>query len=185
MNRTYPIVRKKVPLWVEILIVLLGVAGAITFFSLYDRAMPSASVNVTVSRAQAESIAKDYLTQFGYSPQGYKFALSFSGDSSPLYYLQRTLGVEESNRRMAQEGWPLYYWSARWFRPMEKEEFYVYLKPDGDFMGLSHIVKEDAPGAQVSQDEAGGIAEDFLSQYAGWDTSKWEQAQPLRLWPTW
>ncbi|MFL7869075.1 MAG: GNAT family N-acetyltransferase [Anaerolineales bacterium] len=177
MNRTYPIVRKKMPLWVEILIVLLGVAGAITFFSLYDRAMPSASVNVTVSRAQAESIAKDYLTQFGYSPQGYKFALSFSGDSSPLYYLQRTLGVEESNRRMAQEGWPLYYWSARWFRPMEKEEFYVYLKPDGDFMGLSHIIKEDAPGAQVSQEEAGGIAEDFLSQYAGWDSSKWEQVE--------
>jgi len=177
MNRTYPIVRQKTPLWVEILIIILGVAGAITFFNQYDRAMPSASVDVTVSRAQAESTARDYLTQLGYTPQDYKFALSFSGDSSPLYYLQRTLGVEESNRRMAEEGWPLYYWNARWFKPLEKEEFYVYLKPNGDFLGLHHIIKEDAPGAQISQEEAGGIAADFLTQYAGWDPSKWEQIQ--------
>ncbi|MGB7876586.1 MAG: GNAT family N-acetyltransferase [Anaerolineales bacterium] len=177
MNRTYPIVRQKTSLWVEILIVLFGVAGAMTFFNLYERAMPSASVDVTISRAQAENIARDYLVQFGYAPQDYKFALSFSGDSSPLYYLQRTLGVEESNRRMAEEDWPLYYWSARWFKPMEKEEFYVYLMPDGEFLGLNHVIKEDAPGADVSQEAASAIAEDFLSQYAGWDSSNWEQVE--------
>jgi len=158
--------------------VVLGVTGAITFFNLYDRAMPSASVDVTISRSQAEEIATDYLARFGYAPQDYKFALSFSGDSSPLYYLQRTLGVEESNRRMAEEGWPLFYWNARWFKPLEKEEFYVYLKPDGEFMGLYHVIKEDALGAQVSQEEAGSsIAADFLTQYAGWDASKWEQVE--------
>jgi membrane protease YdiL (CAAX protease family) len=177
MNRTYPIVRQKTPLWVEVLIVLFGVAGAITFFSMYDRALPSASVDVVVSRAQATDIAKEYLAQLGYEPEGYKFALSFSDDSSPLYYLQRTLGVEESNRRMAEEGWPLYYWSARWFKPLEKEEFYVYLKPDGEFLGLSHVIKEDSPGAEVSLDEAEGIAADFLSQYTGWEPSKWEQVE--------
>jgi hypothetical protein len=100
MNRTYPIVRQKTPIWAEILIVILGVAGAITFFTLYDRAMPSASVDVTVSRAQAEGIAKDYLAQFGYIPQDYKFALSFSGDSSPLYYLQRALVQAVRKRRV-------------------------------------------------------------------------------------
>jgi len=177
MDRTYPIVRQKTPLWVEILIVLLGVAGAIAFFSLYDRALPSASVDVTISRAQAEDIAREYLDQLGYMPQDYKFALSFSGTSSPLYYLQRTLGVEESNRRMAEEDWPLYYWNARWFKPMEKEEFYVYLMPDGKFLGLNHIIKEDAPGADVTQEKANVIAEDFLSQYADWDPSKWEQVE--------
>ncbi len=177
MNRTYPIVRQKTPLWVEALIVVLGVAGAITFFSLYDRALPSASVDVTISRSQAEEIATDYLHQFGYEPQDYKFALSFSGSGSPLYYLQRTLGVEESNRRMAEEEWPLYYWSARWFKPMEKEEFYIYLMPDGDFLGVNHLVREDAPGADIPQVEANTIAEGFLSQYAGWDSSNWEQVE--------
>ena len=100
VNRTYPLVRQKTPLWADILIVVLGVAGAITFFVLYDRALPSASVDVNISRSQAEQIASDYLDQFEGIPQDYKFALSFSGDSSPLYYLQRTLGVEDFNQRM-------------------------------------------------------------------------------------
>lgn len=177
MYRTYPITRQKTPMLVDILIAILGIAGTVIFFSFYERALPSASVDVTISRSQAEQIATEYLNQLGYAPQSYKFSLSFSGASSPLYYLQRTLGVEEFNLRMAEEGWPLYYWNARWFKPMEKEEFYIYLKPDGEFMGLSHIIKEDAPGAQVSQDEAGGIAEDFLSKYAGWVPSNWEQVE--------
>jgi GNAT superfamily N-acetyltransferase len=177
MNRTYPIVRQKTPLWVDILIALLGVTGAIVFFTFYERALPSASVDVTISRSQAGEIATDYLRQIGDVPQDYKFALSFSGDSSPLYYLQRTLGVEESNKRMAQEEWPLYYWIARWFKPMEKEEFYVYLTPDGEFLGINHVIKEDAPGADISQDEAGIIAESFLSEFAGWDSSNWEQVE--------
>ncbi|MBT3190649.1 MAG: CPBP family intramembrane metalloprotease [Anaerolineae bacterium] len=78
---------------------------------------------------------------------------------------------------MAEEEWPLYYWKARWFKPLEKEEFIVYLMPDGDFLGFKHIMGEDALGAAISQDEANLIAERFLIQYAGWDASKWEQVE--------
>ena len=177
MKRSYPLTRQKTPLWVDILIVFFGVTGAIIFFTFYDRALPSASVDVSISRAEAEKIATDYLGQFGYTPHDYKFANSFSGGGSSLYYLQRTLGVEESNRRMANEEWPLYYWSARWFKPMEKEEFVIYLMPDGEFLGFRRVIKEDAPGADIPQEDAGVIAESFLSQYAGWDAAKWEQVE--------
>jgi hypothetical protein len=177
MIRSYPISHQKPKLWVEILITVLGITGAFIFFALYETALPDASVDVTISRAQAKEIAESELKELGYSVDGYKSALSFSSDSSAAYYLQRTLGVEEYNSRLEKEQWPIYYWSARWFKPEQKEEFYVYLMPDGSFLGLNHIIKEDAPGAEISQEQAKVVAESFLTKNAGWQADEWEQIE--------
>jgi membrane protease YdiL (CAAX protease family) len=177
MSRSYPVSHQKSKLWVEILITILGVAGVLIFFALYETAFPDASVDVTISRSQAKEIAENQLKELGYSVDGYKSALSFSSDSSAAYYLQRTLGVEEYNARLEQEQWPIYYWSARWFQPEQKEEFYVYLMPDGSFLGLNHIIKEDAPGLNISQEQARVVAESFLTKYADWQANEWEPIQ--------
>lgn len=177
MSRSYAISRPKPKLWVEILITLLGILGVIVFFALYESAFPDASVDVTISRAQAREIATQHLEQWGYSVEGYDFALSFSDDSQAAYYLQRTLGIEESNTRLARENWPLYYWSARWFKPLQKEEFRIYLKPDGKLLGLSHIIEEEAPGANIPIEDAQQIAETFLATYANWQASDWERVE--------
>ncbi len=177
MNRSYPVSRQKPKLWVEILITVLGIAGVIIFFALYETAFPDASVDVSISRSQAKEIAEKQLKELGYSVDGYKSALSFSSDSSAAYYLQRTLGVEEYNARLDKEQWPIYYWSARWFQPEQKEEFYVYLMPDGSFLGLNHVIKEDAPGASISQEQAKIVAETFLTKYANWQADEWEQVE--------
>jgi hypothetical protein len=177
MNRSYPVSRQKSKLWVEILITVLGITGVFIFFALYESAFPDASVDVTISRTQAKEIAENQLRELGYSVEEYQSALSFSSDSSAAYYLQRTLGVEAYNAHLQSEQWPLYYWSARWFKPEEKEEFYVYLMPDGSFLGLNHIIKEDAPGANISQEQAKIVAESFLTKYAGWQADAWEQIE--------
>jgi hypothetical protein len=177
MSRSYPVTQQKPKLWVEILITILGIAGVFIFFALYENAFPDASVDVTISRAQAREIAENQLNEMGYSVEGYKSALSFSSDSTAAYYLQRTMGIEEYNARLEKEQWPIYYWSARWFKPEQKEEFYVYLMPDGSFLGLNHIIKEDAPGADISQEEAKLVSEAFLTKYADWNASEWEQVE--------
>jgi hypothetical protein len=82
-------------------------------------------VNVAISRSQAKQIASEQLNRLGYSVEEYQFSLSFSSDSQAEYYLQRTLGVQDFNSRLADEKWPIYFWSARWFKPLEKEEFRV------------------------------------------------------------
>ncbi len=175
MNRLYPVSRQRPKLWVEILITVLGIAGICIFFALYESALPDASVDVTISRAQAKEIAENQLKEMGYSVEGYKSALSFSSDSSAAYYLQRTIGIEEYNAQLESEQWPIYYWSARWFKPEQKEEFYVYLMPDGSFLGLNHIIKEDAPGADISQEQAKVVAEAFLTKNANWQAEQWEE----------
>ncbi len=178
MERTYPIAKEQKHPWIELLITLFGIFGAVIFFTQYDRALPSASVDVSVTRPQAQQIATDYLADFGYTPgEGYKSTLSFGGGGLSLIYIQRTLGVEEFNRRIAVEKWPIYRWTARWFKPQEKEEFYVYLSPSGEFLGFDHIIMEDTPGATIPQEQAQTVAEDFLAQYAGWDAAAWERIE--------
>jgi ribosomal protein S18 acetylase RimI-like enzyme len=177
MSRSYPVARQKPKLWVEILITVLGIAGIFIFFALYETAFPDATVDVTISRAQAQEIAENQLKELGYSIDGYKSALSFTSDSSAAYYLQRTLGVEEYNTRLENEQWPIYFWSARWFKPEEKEEFYVYLMPDGSFLGLDHVIKEEAPSTNISQEQAKLVAESFLTKYANWQADEWEQIE--------
>ena len=134
MIRNYTTSHEKPQLWMEILITVLGILGVIIFFALYERAYPDASVNVSISRGQAQQAALGYLNRFGYAVEGYEFALSFSSDSQAAIYLQRTLGIEEYNSRLAAEHWPIYYWSARWFKPQEKEEVRIYLTPGGRFL---------------------------------------------------
>ncbi len=155
----------------------MALAGVFIFFALYETAFPDASVDVSISRDQAMEIAESQLKELGYSVEGYKSALSFSSNSSAAYYLQRTLGIEEYNARLEKEQWPIYFWSARWFQPGQKEEYYVYLMPDGSFLGLNHIIREDAPGENISQEQAKIVAEAFLTKYAGWQAEEWEQIQ--------
>jgi hypothetical protein len=177
MNHFYPVSRPKPKLWTEILITMFGIAGVFIFFALYEKAFPDASVDVTISRTQAEQIATEQMHQLGYSVEGYTFALSFSSDSQAAYYLQRTLGIETSNIRLEQEKWPIYYWTARWFKPLQKEEFRVYLTPDGKFLGLNHIIREDSTGTNIPQEKAQLLAETFLAQHANWRSVDWERIE--------
>ena len=174
MNRIYTVSNRKPQLWVEILITILGIAGVITFLAVYESAFPDASMDVTISRPQAKEIAEEQLSRLGHTLEGYQFALSFLSDWQAAVYLQRTLGIEEYNTRLAQEKWPLYYWSARWFKPLEKEEFRVYLMPDGRLLGFNHIIKEDLPGINIAQADAQRVAQSFLTQQVNWHTDEWE-----------
>jgi len=90
--------------------------------------------------------------------------------------LQRTLGVSDTNRLIRETQVSIWYWRARWFRPLQKEEFLVYLAPDdGQVVALFHTLLEDAPGASLSQEEARALAQDYLAQDRGWDLEDWEE----------
>ena len=177
MNRTYPINARQRPIWPELFITLLGIIGVILYLSFYDVALPSAAIDLKYSREQISQLADSQLREFGFSPDGYEFALSFNEDYMSSYYLQRNLGVEETNMRLANEKWPLHNWTARWYKPLEKEEFYIRFSPQGEFMGFDHIIAEDAPGADITIEEAQATAESFLTQYSNWDAVNWERIE--------
>jgi len=47
--------------------------------------------------------------------------------------------------------------------------------PDGKIVALTHSVLEDAPGADIPQDEARALAEAYLTEDRGWNLSDWEE----------
>ncbi len=177
MNRTYPVKNQHGNIWLELLITLLGIVGVILFLSFYDHALPSAAIDLKYSRAQISQFAESKLQKLGFSPAGYKFSLSFNEDNMASYYFQRKLGVEVTNIRLANEKWPLHFWSARWYKPLEKEEFSMRFSPQGEFLGFNHVIAEDAPGASIPIEQAQVAAEKFLTQNSNWSAADWERVE--------
>ena len=130
----------------ERLITLIGLLSLLLFLVFYDSAFPSAAIDLALSRAEITRHAKAYLQDQGVEVEGYEFALAFTGDWWAAYYLQLTLGIPGTNQLIQETGIPIWYWRARWFRPLQKEEFRVYLSPGGEVVALSHTLLEDAPG---------------------------------------
>jgi len=160
---------------------VLGVVGFLAFVLLYDRAFPSAALDLSLSRQEIAARAADYMRARGYDLSGYKSALSFHEEWMPSVYLQNTLGIPQTNLLAQQEQLPLWLWEARWFRPLQKEEYHLSLMPDGTVVALTHSVMEDAPGADLSEQEALAIAERYLFEDRGWDLAHWEPVSSSSL----
>jgi membrane protease YdiL (CAAX protease family) len=147
----------------DVLLTLLGVLGIVLFLALYNEAFPDATIELTLSRDQIAQHATDYLAAQGYDVSDYEFVVDFDQSWWASVYLQRTLGVAETNRLVKAERLPIWTWNARWFKPQQQEEFSLELMPDGEVIGFTHTISESAPGAALDQAAARAIAEKHLS----------------------
>jgi membrane protease YdiL (CAAX protease family)/GNAT superfamily N-acetyltransferase len=147
----------------DLLLTLCGLLGLVLFLALYDQALPDAAIDLTLSRDQIAQRANAYLKVQGYDVEGYEFVVDFDESAWASIYLQRTLGVAETNRLVKAERLPIWTWNARWFKPQQQEEFSLELMPDGEVIGFSHTIPESAPGAALDQDEARNIAAKYLT----------------------
>lgn len=158
--------------------VLLAVAGALglaAFLLLYKRAFPQASVPMRVSRQEARERALAFLEERGAALNGYREASAYQGSNLVLVFLQRTLGLEQASR-WARDEVPVWTWSFRWFRPLQKEEWQVQVGMDGRVVEYRHLVDEAAAGADLPQDSALALAE-TLVRARGWDLAAWERVE--------
>jgi GNAT superfamily N-acetyltransferase len=147
----------------DVLLTLFGLLGIMLFLALYDEAFPDAAIDLTLSRDQIAQRADEYLKLQGYDVAAYESVLNFNQDSRASFYLQRTLGVAETNRLVKAERLPIWTWNARWFKPQQQEEFSLELMPDGEVIGFSHTISETAPGAALDLAAARVIAKKYLT----------------------
>jgi GNAT superfamily N-acetyltransferase len=147
----------------DVLLTLCGLLGLVLFLALYDEAFPDAAIDLTLSRDQIMQRANDYLQSQGYDVGDYESVVNFSQNWWPSIYLQRTLGVAETNRLVKAERLPVWTWNARWFKPQQQEEFSLELMADGEVIGFSHTISETAPGAALDLAAARIIAEKYLT----------------------
>jgi hypothetical protein len=142
---------------------LLG-AGAVGFaaFALFYRsANPRADVPLRVTRAAAVDTARAFLAARGAPIADLKQAVQFSGNTVGLVFLQRTIGLTEASR-WARDRVPIWSWQMRWFKPLQKEEWQVRIGVAGAVEGFAHLIEESTPGANLTQDSALVLAEQFL-----------------------
>lgn len=156
------------------LLTLIGLLGFLLFVGFYDRAFPSASIDLSLSQTEVAQRARSYMDGRGFDLADYRSVQTFSGGGWASIYLQRALGVSEMNDLIRETDIPVWYWNIRWFRPLEKESYTISLAPDGEVVGFSHILREEAPGANLSPADAQVLAEGYLTEDRGWALEDWE-----------
>ncbi len=146
------------------LAIAVGVAAISLLIALkyFSHAFPEAAIRFRVSRAQSRLIAKSFLTERGFNLKSYRHAAVFSFDDTAKLYLERTQGLAKMDR-LTRGPIHLWRWSHRWFKPQQEEQFRVDVTPEGQVVGFSHEIPEAAAGANLSEDQARKIAEQFLT----------------------
>jgi hypothetical protein len=158
---------------VLLLWIFAGIAGAVVARTYFFRAFPEASVDFKVSRTEALSIARQFAEAHGAPLGGYDSSIVFELDDTAKTYLEREVGLQQANQMMAGQV-HIWYWQARFFRPLQKEEFDVRVDTAGGIVGYDHALEEAAPGARLERTAAQAAAESFLRDTIHADLSQYD-----------
>ena len=153
--------------------VAAGILGILFAQKYFFQAFPEASVNFQFSRNQALARARTFVTGLGENVSGYRSSIIFDMDEEAKVYLERQLGLREANRLMSSE-LHIWYWEARFFKPLQTEEFRLRVSPSGQIVGYTHKIEETVPGASLDRAAAESVAGNFLSAKLGMDLRAWE-----------
>ncbi|MGA2420214.1 MAG: type II CAAX endopeptidase family protein, partial [Candidatus Acidiferrum sp.] len=153
--------------------VLAGVIGALVGYRYYFRAFPEASVNLQVSREEALQRAQQFAAEMGENVNGYQSAIIFDVNENAKTYLEREIGLQQTNRLLSSE-LHIWYWKVRFFKPQQEEEFLVRVSPSGQIVGYKHQVQESRAGASLNERAALAKATEFASRKLGTDFAEWD-----------
>ncbi|HXT49895.1 MAG TPA: hypothetical protein VN811_02575, partial [Thermoanaerobaculia bacterium] len=152
----------------RLLLACIAIAAISLFVGVkyYFLAFPEASIEFRVTRATSVPVAEAFLARLHLDSKPYRHAAVFGFDDQQKTFLERELGVAESNR-LLETTVRLWRWQHRWFRPLQKEELAVEVTTKGEVVGFQHLLAEDAPGPDLPVDEARRLAETFLATTMG------------------
>ncbi len=130
-----------------------------------------------ITRGQAIAAAERFLEGRGVGTEGFRKAATpqiFPGGLERRYVYQRQgwFGVFYNWGERGKA--PFAGWRARFFIPEEKNQYYVYLAPDGDVFRFEHWLEEGDSGATIPQDSAYSLSVSLLQDFDLRDVVGWE-----------
>ena len=152
------------------LCLLTIVAGAAAFRAGFSRAFPEASIDFKVTREEAVRHGAEALRARGFTLEGARALAIFDVDDEAKVYLERTLGLERANPVFATAV-PVWRWSVRWVRPLEKLEYRAAVAPDGRLLAVRRILPEKQGASDPGEAAARALAEAEIRALRGLDPS--------------
>ena len=132
-------------------------------------------VRFQTSAGEATARADQALRDLKIDPATWRHAaiVVYTFDGFTDEYLRRAIGIPAANRVYRDEV-PSAFWSVRYFRDSQNEEYRVILKPDGSLHSVHHTLDEKTAGANLSKQEAQARAETYLRDQKKMDLSLWK-----------
>jgi hypothetical protein len=121
---------------------------------------------VLVTRSEAMRQANAYLSVQSVSPTAYQSVawLEDNVDTLAEKYLLQFRSVQETDR-LYRKATKLALWHVRYFKPLQKEEYLVFVDPEGGgVFGMMHELDEDTPGASLTPEEALDLGRRFVAR---------------------
>ena len=145
--------------------VLTVIFAALAFLPAYRFGK---GITLHVAPRDALRIADNFLRQRNVNPATYRQVAWINGnvDSLALHYLaeRETLKQADQTYRQATR---LALWDMRCYRPLEKEEYLVFVDPvSGDVFGFRHALDENASGASLTAEQARTLGEQAIREHS-------------------
>ena len=155
------------------ILISCGVLG-IALFAGVKREAIGDFVRFQINAREATGRGDNDLRQMNVDPARYHHVatVTYTFDDYVNEYLRRAIGIAAANR-IYREKVPSAFWTIRYFRDSQNEEYMVVLKPDGALHSIHHTLDEKAPGANLSKEEAQALSELFLRGNKGVDLADW------------
>jgi membrane protease YdiL (CAAX protease family) len=132
-------------------------------------------INAREATARADQVLRDNKVD----PATYQHAatVTYTFDGYTNEYLRRTIGIAAANR-IYRDLVPSAFWMVRYFRDSQNEEYMAVLRTDGSLHSLHHTLDEKAPGANLTKEEALGLAEAYVRDQKKIDLTVWNLVEP-------
>lgn len=131
-------------------------------------------VDLSVDRAAAAGIARDYLRSRQEDPARFREAAVFSVDKEADRYLQRALGFFGFIQFIREHDFDLFYWVVRFYRENEKEGYKIFISSaTGEMIGFQHIIEDSAAREPLEREEAKGRVVEFLKEKFRFDPGQY------------
>ena len=162
------IIRKSLILWI-----FAGIIGLTIFTVYFNSAFPIASIDIRLSKDEVLAKATDFIQAQGFDLDGFDQTMLFDSDANAAIYLQKTQGIKKSNQ-LIKQGLPIWFWSIRWFKELDKEGFYCAVDPaSGKIIYFQHSLLDDAKDENLNQEQAQVLANEKITQM-GFDLTEYE-----------
>jgi membrane protease YdiL (CAAX protease family) len=144
--------------------VLAVIFGALAFIPVYRFGK---GVSLHQSPQDAVRISDNFMRQQKINPATYRHVVWIQDnvDSSALHYLAERKSLAQADL-IYRQATRLALWEVRYFRPLQKEEYQVFVDPvSGELFGFRHGLDENAPGASLAPEQAQGLAEQAVREH--------------------